>query len=41
MATKDLTVYVAETAQQAVGTPTLLVMRHITYDCCPTPSSRR
>jgi GNAT superfamily N-acetyltransferase len=36
MATKDLTVYLAETHQQAVGTASLLVMPHITYDCCPT-----
>jgi GNAT superfamily N-acetyltransferase len=36
MATKDLTVYLAETHQQAVGTATLLVMPHVTYDCRPT-----
>jgi GNAT superfamily N-acetyltransferase len=36
MATDDLTVYLAETQQQAVGTASLLVMPHITYDCHPT-----
>jgi GNAT superfamily N-acetyltransferase len=36
LATSDLTVYVAETGQQAVGTASLLVMPHITYDCHPT-----
>ncbi len=36
MATDDLTVYLAETHQQAVGTASLLVMPHITYECRPT-----
>ncbi|MBO0730392.1 MAG: GNAT family N-acetyltransferase [Acidimicrobiaceae bacterium] len=36
IATTDLTVYIAETHQQAVGTASLMVMPHITYDCCPT-----
>jgi len=36
MATDDLMVYLAETHQQAVGTASLLVMPHVTYDCCPT-----
>lgn len=36
MATDDLTVYLADSATEVVGTATLLVMPHITYDCCPT-----
>ncbi|MBJ7609026.1 MAG: GNAT family N-acetyltransferase [Candidatus Dormibacteraeota bacterium] len=36
MATDDLTVYVAETDGEVVGTSCLLVMPNLTYDCCPT-----
>ena len=36
MATADLTVYVAERDGEAVGTTSLLVMPHVTYDCRPT-----
>lgn len=36
MATEDLTVYIAETDQQVVGTASLMVMPHVTYDCFPT-----
>jgi GNAT superfamily N-acetyltransferase len=36
MATEDLTVYVAETDGEIVGTTTLLLMPHLTYECHPT-----
>ncbi len=36
MSTPDLIVYVAESDGQAVGTTSLLVMPHLTYDCHPT-----
>jgi GNAT superfamily N-acetyltransferase len=36
MATTSVTVYVAETAGEVVGTATLAVMPHINYDCRPT-----
>src|SRR3981081_2200082 len=36
MATEDLTVYVAETDGEIVGTTTLLLMPHLTYECDPT-----
>lgn len=36
MVTPDLNVYVAETAREAVGMTSLLVMPHVTYDCQPT-----
>ena len=36
MTTPDLTVYVAEVAREVVGTTSLLVMPHVTYDCRPT-----
>jgi GNAT superfamily N-acetyltransferase len=36
MATTDLTVYLAETQSEAVGTASMMLMPHITYDCRPT-----
>jgi GNAT superfamily N-acetyltransferase len=36
MATPGLTVYLAERDRQPVGTASLLVMPHLTYDCRPT-----
>jgi GNAT superfamily N-acetyltransferase len=36
MATADLTIYVAANAGEVVGTTSLLVMPHITYDCRPS-----
>jgi|SRR5580700_4807436 GNAT superfamily N-acetyltransferase len=34
--TSDLTVYVAETGSETVGTASMLLMPHVTYDCRPT-----
>ena len=34
--TSDLTVYVAETGSEIVGTASMLLMPHVTYDCRPT-----
>jgi GNAT superfamily N-acetyltransferase len=36
LATADLTVYVAERRGEVVGTTSLLLMPHLTYDCHPT-----
>lgn len=36
MATGDLTVYVAELDGEIVGTTSVMVMPHLTYDCHPT-----
>ncbi len=36
IATADLTVYLAETQGEAVGTACLLVLPNLTYDCRPT-----
>ena len=36
LATPDLTVYVAETGGDIVGTTSLLVLPNLTYDCRPT-----
>lgn len=36
MATPDLTVYLAETETEAVGTASMMLMPHVTYDCRPT-----
>ena len=36
LATADLTVYLAETGAEAVGTASMLLMPHLTYDCRPT-----
>ncbi len=36
LSTADLTVYIAESDGQAVGTTSLLVMPHLTYGCHPT-----
>jgi GNAT superfamily N-acetyltransferase len=36
MATTDLTVYLAETENEAVGTASMMLMPHVTYDCRPT-----
>jgi GNAT superfamily N-acetyltransferase len=36
LATPDLTIYVAELEGKAVGTTSLLLMPHLTYDCQPT-----
>jgi len=36
MTTPDLTVYVADAAREIVGTTSLLVLPHVTYDCRPT-----
>ena len=36
MAAPDLTVYLATTRGEAVGTTALLVMPHVTYDCRPS-----
>ena len=36
MMTPDLKVYIADLAQEIVGTTSLLVMPHVTYGCRPT-----
>ena len=36
MRTVDLSVYIAERDGVAVGTATMLIMAHLTYDCRPT-----
>jgi GNAT superfamily N-acetyltransferase len=36
MATTDLTVYLAETETEVVGTASMILMPHVTYDCRPT-----
>jgi ribosomal protein S18 acetylase RimI-like enzyme len=36
LATDDLTVFVAETGGEVVGTTSLLVLPNLTYDCRPT-----
>jgi GNAT superfamily N-acetyltransferase len=36
MRTPDLTVYLAEHGDRAVGTAAMLFMPHLTYDCRPT-----
>jgi GNAT superfamily N-acetyltransferase len=36
LATADLTVYLAETGTEAVGTASMMLMPHVTYDCRPT-----
>jgi len=36
MAAPDLTVYLAETGTDAVGTASMMLMPHVTYDCRPT-----
>jgi GNAT superfamily N-acetyltransferase len=36
IATQDLTIYLADHGTEPVGTATMLVMPHLTYDCAPT-----
>jgi len=36
MRTPDLTIYLAEQDAEPVGTATVLLMPHLTYDCSPT-----
>ena len=36
MATRDLTVYIAEAGGEVIGTATLLTMPNLTYDCAST-----
>jgi GNAT superfamily N-acetyltransferase len=36
MATSELTVYLAEDRTEAVGTASMMLMPHVTYDCRPT-----